>query len=137
MGDLGSIPGLERSPGGGKGYQLQYSGLENSMDYIVHGVEKSWTRLSDFQFTNCDEECCFSSMTHLSNSKFCSVCLHRNVYISTNFHIRRLCSRSLESEGDTFCSSLFSILEPQKASREPICTLYIADLLLLLFIWLR
>ena len=31
-GDLGSIPGLGRSPGGGKGYPLQYSGLENSMD---------------------------------------------------------------------------------------------------------
>ena len=32
MGDLGSVPGLERSPGEGKGYPLQYSGLENSMD---------------------------------------------------------------------------------------------------------
>ena len=38
MGDLGLIPGLERSPGEGKGYPLQYSGLENSMDSIVHGV---------------------------------------------------------------------------------------------------
>ena len=46
-GDLGSIPGLGRSPGDGKGYPLQYSGLENSMDCIVHGVTKSWTRLSD------------------------------------------------------------------------------------------
>ena len=41
-GDLGSIPGLGRSLGEGKGYPLQYSGLENSMDYIVHGVAKSW-----------------------------------------------------------------------------------------------
>ena len=49
-GDLGSIPGLRKSPGEGKGYPLQYSGLENSMDSIVHGVEKSWTRLSDFHF---------------------------------------------------------------------------------------
>ena len=47
-GDLGSIPGLERSPGEGEVYRLQYSGLENSMDYIVHGVAKSWTWLSDF-----------------------------------------------------------------------------------------
>ena len=39
-GDLGSIPGLGRSPGEGKGYPLQYSGLENSMDCIVHGVER-------------------------------------------------------------------------------------------------
>ena len=41
----------EDSPGEGKGYLLQYSGLENSMDCIVHGVgAKSWTRLSDFHF---------------------------------------------------------------------------------------
>ena len=42
-GDLGLIPGLGRSPGEGNGYPLQYSGLENSMDCIVHGVTKSWT----------------------------------------------------------------------------------------------
>ena len=47
-GDLGSIPGLGRSPGEGRGYPFQYSGLENSMDYMVHGVAKSQTRLSDF-----------------------------------------------------------------------------------------
>ena len=40
-GDLGSVTGLGRSPGEGKGYPLQYSGLENSMDCIVHGVAKS------------------------------------------------------------------------------------------------
>ena len=48
VGDLGSIPRLGRSPGEGKGYPLQYSGLENSADCIVHGVTKSWTRLSNF-----------------------------------------------------------------------------------------
>ena len=48
-GDPSSIPGLGKSPGEGKGYPLQYSGLENSMDCIVHGVAKSWTRLSDTQ----------------------------------------------------------------------------------------
>ena len=42
-GDLGLIPGLERAPVEGKGYPLQYSGLENSMDYTVHGVPKRWT----------------------------------------------------------------------------------------------
>ena len=47
-GDLGSIPGLERSPREGKGYPLQYPGLENSMNCIVHGVAKSQTQLSDF-----------------------------------------------------------------------------------------
>ena len=49
-GDTGLSPGSGRSPGEGKGYQLQYSGLENSMDCIVHGVTKSQTRLSDFHF---------------------------------------------------------------------------------------
>ena len=49
-GDLGSIPGLGRSSGEGKGYPLQDSGLENSMDCIVHGVTKLDTRLSDFHF---------------------------------------------------------------------------------------
>ena len=48
MGDPGSITGLGRFPGEGKGYPLQYSCLENSMDGIVHGVTKSQTPLSDF-----------------------------------------------------------------------------------------
>ena len=50
--DLGSIPGLGRSPGEGKGFPLQYSGLENSMNCIDHGVTKSQTQLSDFHFTS-------------------------------------------------------------------------------------
>ena len=55
-GDLGSIPGLGRSPGEGNGNPLQYSCLENPMDRgawwaTVHGVAKSRTRLSDFTFT--------------------------------------------------------------------------------------
>ena len=45
-GDLGSVPAMGRSPGEGKGYPFQYSGLENSMDCIVHGVSKSWMQLS-------------------------------------------------------------------------------------------
>ena len=51
-GDPGLIPGLGRSPGEGKGYLLQDSGLENSMNCIVHGVARSQTRLSDFDFTS-------------------------------------------------------------------------------------
>ena len=42
------IPGLGRVPGEGKGYPLQFSGLENSMDCVVHGVAESQTQLSDF-----------------------------------------------------------------------------------------
>ena len=49
-GDHSVIPGLGRFPGERKGYPLQYSGLENPMDCIVHGVTNSWTRLSDFHF---------------------------------------------------------------------------------------
>ena len=49
VGDLGSIPGLGRSPGEGKGYPLQYSGLGNS----VHGVTKSQTWLNNFHFQIC------------------------------------------------------------------------------------
>ena len=47
-GDPGSIPGSGRSPGKGKGYPLQYSGLENSMDSVVPGVTNNQTQLSDF-----------------------------------------------------------------------------------------
>ena len=53
VGDLGSIPGLGRCPGDGKGSPLQYSGLENSPDCRVHAVARSRTRLSDFHFTHC------------------------------------------------------------------------------------
>ena len=54
-GDLGSIPGLGRSPGGGNGNPLQYSCLENPMDggvwwVVVHGVANSRTQLSNFTF---------------------------------------------------------------------------------------
>ena len=50
MDDLGSIPELERSPGEEKGYPLPYSGLENSLGWLVHGVTKSLTRPSDLHF---------------------------------------------------------------------------------------
>ena len=53
-GDLGSIPGLGRSPGEGKGCPLEYLGLENSTDSVAHGVAKSRMRLSDFvSFSQC------------------------------------------------------------------------------------
>ena len=53
--DPGSVPGLGRFPGEGKGYPLQYSCLENPMDRgawwaTVHGVPKSWTQLSEYHF---------------------------------------------------------------------------------------
>ena len=48
--DPSFIPGLGRSPEVGKGYPLQYSRLENSMNSIDNRVAKSWTRLSNFHF---------------------------------------------------------------------------------------
>ena len=56
--DLVSIPRLGRLPGEGKGYPLQYSGLKNSMDCVVHEVAKSWTRLSDFHFISGKNSAC-------------------------------------------------------------------------------
>ena len=53
VGGLGSIPGMGISPGERNGYPLQYSGLENSLDCVLHGVVKSGTRLSDFHFSLC------------------------------------------------------------------------------------
>ena len=52
VGDLGLVPGLGSFPGEGKGYPLQYSGLQNSMDCIVYGVTNSQARLNDFHFTH-------------------------------------------------------------------------------------
>ena len=57
-GNLGSIPGLGRSPGERKGYPLWYSGLENPMDCIVQGVAKSQIQLSDFHFTSLHFNAC-------------------------------------------------------------------------------
>ena len=63
--DLGSIPGLGRSPGEGKGYPLQYSDLENSMDCIV---TKSRTQQSNLHFPGHSEGqgslACHSSWSH-------------------------------------------------------------------------
>ena len=78
-GDLGSIPGLGRSPGEGKCYPLQYYGLENSMDWIVHGVTKSQTWLSDFHFTSLQGILTPSSVQELRGSKWerCNLQLQR------------------------------------------------------------
>ena len=75
---LGSIPGLGRSPREGKGYPLQYSGLENSMDYTVHGVTKSWIRQSDFHFHfGGTQHSTYSTASHLntlSHIRQCFLC---------------------------------------------------------------
>ena len=69
-GDLGSIPGLGRSPGEGNCYSLQYSGLENSMDCIVYGIAKSWTRLRNFYFQPGHSHQPHSCLTHPFHQDF-------------------------------------------------------------------
>ena len=77
MGDLGSIPGLGRSPGEGKGYSLQYSGLENSMDHIVHGIAESDTieRLSLALFQDRKGNTDYKAYKLALNSEQCSTLL--------------------------------------------------------------
>ena len=68
-GDLGLIPGLGRSPGEGKGYTLQYFGLENSMDSTVHGVAKSQRQLSYFYTYACIYTCIYIGILGGSDGK--------------------------------------------------------------------
>ena len=71
VGDLGSIPGLGRFPGEGKGYPLQYSGLENSMDCTAQGVTKNQTWLSYFHFKQS------AAAKHITNMWKRNVCLNK------------------------------------------------------------
>ena len=75
--DLGSVPGLGRCPGEGKGYPLQYSGLENSVDCVGCGVAKSRTRLSDFDFNFTLGECGFMKCISV---KLISTIVHSSCY---------------------------------------------------------
>ena len=71
VGDLGSIPGLGRTSAEGNGYPLQYSGLESSMDSIVHGVSKSQKWLSN---------CHFTRKNNMAISIYLSTCLASYLY---------------------------------------------------------
>ena len=75
-GDHYLIPRLGRFPGEGNGYPLQYSGLENSMDSIVHGVTKSWTRVSNFHFTS----------LHFTSIHFASLYFSMQVGLAGSLH---------------------------------------------------
>ena len=72
-GDLGSTPGLGRSPGEGNSYPLQYSGLENSMDCIVHGVAKSGTT-EQVIFGCSGLRCCAQAFSGCSEQGLLSLC---------------------------------------------------------------
>ena len=94
-GDLGSIPGLGRSPGEGKGYPLQYSGLENSMDCVACGVTE--LDMTDF---------------HLHFSYSCSVFLWKLESSLRSFHLsmtsHTLCETSLSAEREAFSHCAWS-----------------------------
>ena len=96
VGDLGLIPGLGWCPGEGKGYPLQCSGLENSMDRIVLGVAKSWTRLSDFH-TN-----------KLEQNKTAPLLLFGKILLWE----RSLVSSLLAASNTSFCLLIFGLVVP-------------------------
>ena len=78
VGYLGLISGLGRSPGEGNCYPVQYSGMENSME-LVHGVAKSWTRLSDFHFYFlCLSHSLLPKILTIAFNKICSLVLRND-----------------------------------------------------------
>ena len=96
-GDPAFIPWSERPPGEGNGYPLQYSGLENSMDCIVHGIAKSQMRLSDslfhilhFMRKHCPKVILYlisACIVKKKNSlyEFCTKCLTQNAPLKASF----------------------------------------------------
>ena len=87
--DAGLIPRLGRSLGEGKGYPLQYSGLENSLDCIVHGVAKSQTWLSNFHFKFTLLNCILISFTvKIVEIVFFSLLVFNFFFFLTNWAIR-------------------------------------------------
>ena len=100
-GDLGLVPGLGRSPGEGKGYPLHFSGLENSMGCIGHGVTKSRTRLSDFHLTftgNTRSEWEIWDLKLQSSSSF----YHIPAFPLWMFFPQHLSETSIDSPGHSF-----------------------------------
>ena len=104
-GNVGSVSGLGRSPGEGKGYSFQYSGLENSVDHSVQGVAKSRTRLSHWTVL-------FESVM-LSNHLilWCLLLLLPSVFpsITVLFPVSQLFAPVAQSIGASASASVFSV----------------------------
>ena len=95
VGDLGLIPELERSPGEGKSYPLQYSGLGNFMDCIVHREAKSRAGLSDCrfhfhsaQFSSVTQSC--PTLCDLMNHNTPGLPVHHQSLEFTQTHVHRV-----------------------------------------------
>ena len=95
MGNLGSIPGFDpwvgEIPGEGKDYPVQYSGPENSMDCIVHGVTKIWNWLIDFHFHFQPQLTLQPSRSPLPLGKHHSV-LYRTPLVLKNDNPKEICN---------------------------------------------
>ena len=102
--DLGSVPGLGRSPGEGKGCPLQYSDLENSTDYIVHRVRKSRTLLSDFPFPFYPQDrMAARELSHHQRASDC-ISLAQKKYSSTEFIAFHTLVKSKNHKSRIICS---------------------------------
>ena len=149
MGDRGLSSGLGRSPGKGKGYPLQDSGLENSMDCIVHGVAKSWTWLSDLHIPHS-----LSIWSHLILPTDCSLIWHKgnwdkkrikNILSTPGPKIRRRERKPgrLDSRGEVANHVLWKSLGftamrvplPSKLSMLPLAILFYKNFLRLLVLY--
>ena len=97
VGDLGSIPGLGRSPGEAKGYPFSFwfSGLENTMDSMSHGVTKSRTRLRDFHLNMLMMN--IRNTLYLGLPKNRDICYHKNN--SHYFAVLATCNKSRGKKG--------------------------------------
>ena len=134
-GDLGLIPGLGRSSGEGKGYPLQYSGLENSMDYIFHGVAKSRMQLSEFHLYSFTHAPVFLSLQHqlfplldFFHQPTINIFLLKSYF----FHFKRksILLVPLLSSYSTFVSICF-----KKNSLKKLCNFFPSKFFPLLFPW--
>ena len=122
-GDLGSIPGSGSSPGGGNGNPLQYSCLENRMDRgawwaTVHGVAKSWTRLSDLTYL-----LTYLTCPRSQTWKWWGRCVHpqsppRRDVLGCRGQPSFLSSQSLNSDNEVPCQGCSDQLCPPQALLE-------------------
>ena len=120
---LALIPGLGRSPGEGNSYPLQYFGLENSMDCIVHGVTKSWTWLNDFRFA-CLRLVDWICVALYPGSLFCSTGLGVHLYASTILFWFTIALQYNLTLGNVMPPALFFLLKIAVAIWDPLqfCT---------------
>ena len=113
-GNLGSILGLRRSPVEGNGYPLQYSGLEKSMDYIFHGVAKSWTWLRDFHFPLTFYIVLSSDIKHFTDSlkpysRMLPLCSLPNIWTVVHIHFTLICFHTTLLSFSFFSSNFLEI----------------------------